>query len=202
MLNKFRNIRKRWIVISAVGALLAIALVSGVALAADARSDLMANTLHDGYGYGRHGKSNSDALLLRVAEIVGVEQSTLVAAFGTARSEQVDARFDSYAGLLVAGGELTQDQADEADTWFSDRPAGLDWATERMAASPPSEQSTARLTRLVSAGQLSQEEAESIASWHADRPDFLPEAAAGHRAHSGADWDDRRGGFAGKRGHR
>ena len=190
MLNRIRGIRKRWIVISAAAVLLAVGLISGVALAADARGDLMANTLHSEYGYARQGKGNSDALLLRVAEIIGVEQATLAAAFGTARSEQVDARFDSYTGLLVAGGTLTQAQADEADTWFSARPDGSDWLAERMAGMASTEQSTARLTRLVAAGQLTQDEAEAIAAWHAERPESLPEMRAkmsgiGHDNHGG-----------------
>ena len=119
MLNRIRNIRKRWIVISAIGALLAIGLVSGAVLAADARDDLAGSVYHDGSRHGGGGKGNSDALLLRVAEILGIEQATLASAFLTARSEETDARFASYTGLLVAGGTLTREQADEADTWFS-----------------------------------------------------------------------------------
>ena len=197
MLNRIRNIRKRWIVISAIGALLAIGLVSGAVLAADARDDLADSVLYDGYRHGPGGKGNSDALLLRVADILGIEQATLASAFLTARSEETDARFTSYTGLLVAGGTLTQEQADEADTWFSERPEGLDWASESLARSPQSDQFTARLTRLVTSGTLTQEQAESIASWHADRPDFLPEAATRR--------DDRgwgkRGGVGERYGH-
>lgn len=177
MLNRIRNIRKRWIVISAIGALLAIGLVSGAVLAADARDDLADSVYYDGYRHGGGGKGHSDALLLRVAEILGIEQATLSSAILTARSEETDARFTSYTGLLVAGGTLTQEQADEADTWFSDRPDGLDWATESLARSPQSDQFTARLSRLVTSGTLTQDQAESIASWHADRPGSLPEGA-------------------------
>ena len=202
MLNRIRNIKKRWIIISATAVLLAVALVSGVALAADARGDLMANTLDQSANYGKRGGSNSDALLLRVADIVGVEQSTLAAAFGTARTEQVDARFDSYVGLLEAGGTLTEEQADSADTWFSGRPAGLDWVTEAMVRVAPTDQTTARLTRLVTAGQLTQEEAESIATWHADRPDSLPVLSSLRGDYHDSRWGEHRGGFGGKRGHR
>lgn len=197
MLNRIRNIRKRWIVISAIGALLAIGLVSGAVLAADARDDLRESVGYDGYRHGSGGKGHSDALLLRVADIVGIEQSTLASAFLTAQSEETDARFTSYTGLLVAGGTLTQEQADEADTWFSDRPEGLDWATERLARSPQSDQFTARLTRSVSSGALTQEQAESIATWHADRPDFLPEVTTGRKD---GDWG-RLGKVDHRRGH-
>lgn len=200
MLNRIRNIRKRWIIISAAAVLLAVALVSGVALAADARSDLIAYTLDQNSNYGKRGGANSDALLLRVAEIVGIEQSTLAAAFGTARAEQVDARFDSYVGLLEAGGTLTQQQSNSADTWFSERPAGLDWVTESMVRVAPTDQSTARLTRLVSAGQLTQEEAESIVAWHAGRPDSLPELSSQRGDHRADRWGEHGGGFGGKRG--
>ncbi len=188
MLNRIRNIRKRWIVISAIGALLAIGLVSGAVLAADARDDLSDSMQYDGHRQGGRGNGHSDALLLRVADILGIEQSTLASAFLTARSEETDARFASYTGLLVAGGTLTQEQSDEAVDWFSDRPEGLDWATERLARSSPSDQSTARLTRSVSSGALTQEQAESIATWHADRPEFLPEITAGREGHT---WNKR-----------
>lgn len=186
MINRLRGIRKRWIIISATALLLAMGLVSGVALAADARNDLINSAPYGDNDYGRNGKGHPDALLLRVAEILGVDQSTLESAFGTARSEQVDARYESYTGLLVASGTLTQDQADEADTWFDDRPDDTDWLTERLARTSASDQSTAQLTRLVSAGRLTQEEAEDVATWHADRPDFLPVSTA-------ANFDEHRG---------
>ena len=198
MLNRIRNIRKRWIIISVIGAMLAIGLVSGAALAADARSDLANYSLKDGYGHGRHGKGQADALLLRVAEILGIERSTLESAFASARAEQADARFASYTALLVANGTLIQEQAGEATDWFSGRPSGMEWVTEGIARTAQSEQSAMRLTRLVMAGTLTQDEAEAIASWHADRPDFLPVLAAGDSDHRGG----HRGRFGKGRGHR
>ncbi|MYC33780.1 MAG: hypothetical protein F4X64_11470 [Chloroflexi bacterium] len=198
MFNRIRNIRKRWIIIYATVALLAVGLVSGAVLAADARSDLANYSLNDGYSYGRHGKGQPDALLLRVAEILGIERSTLESAFVSARAEQADARFASYAALLAANGTLTQEQADEATGWFSDRPSGMEWVTEGMAGVSPSEQSTVKLTNLVAAGRLTQEQAEAVASWHADRPDSLPEIGA-TRSRFHGDFD---GGKRGFRGHR
>ena len=198
MINRIRNIRRRWIVISVIGAMLAIGLVSGAVLAADARNDLANYSLNDGYGYSRHGKGQSDAVLLRVAEILGIERSTLESAFASARAEQADARFASYAALLVANGTLTQEQADEATGWFSERPSGSEWVTEGMAGVSASEQSTVKLTNLVAAGRLTQEQAEAIASWHADRPDSLPEISA-TRSRFHGDFD---GGKRGFRGHR
>ena len=201
MLNRLRGIRKRWIIISATAILLAIGLVSGAALAADARGELINNQSAYGYDLDRRGNGHSDALLLRVAEILGIDQSTLESAFGAARAEQVDARYTSYTGMLVASGSLTQEQADEADTWFAGRPDGIDWLAERTARTAQSDESTLRLTRLVAAGQLTQDEAEAIATWHAARPDFLPELAISDRGHRN-DW---RGGFrneSGKRGGR
>lgn len=198
MLNRIRNIRKRWIIVSAIGALLAIGLVSGAVLAADARSDLVNYSVNDGYGNARHGKGQSDAALIRVAEILGIERSTLESAFASARAEQADARFASYTALLVANGTLTQEQAAEATGWFSDRPSGMEWVTEGMAGVSPLEQSTVKLTNLVAAGRLTQEQAEVVASWHADRPDSLPEISA-TRSRFHGDFD---GGKRGFRGHR
>ena len=105
MFNRIRNIRKRWIIVSAAVALLAVGLVSGAAFAANARADYVANSLSHGYGdamgKSRHGQGNSTALMVRVAEILGIEPATLNSAFATAIDEQAETRFDTYVAGLV-----------------------------------------------------------------------------------------------------
>ena len=99
MFNRIRTIRKRWLVAFTAAALLAVGLVSGAAFAADARADYVASALSNGDGHAqgnaRHGRANSDTLFTRVAEILGIEKSTLDSAFETAVDEQAETRFDA-----------------------------------------------------------------------------------------------------------
>ena len=129
MFNRIRSVRKRWLVVTAVVALLAVGLVSGAAFAANARADYAANALSYGYGdatdKGRHGHGNSTALMGRVAEILGVEQATLESAFVTAIDEQAETKFDTYVAGLVTDETITQEQADAATAWFEERPNAI-----------------------------------------------------------------------------
>ena len=186
MLNRIRNIRKRWLVVWAAVAVLALGLVSGVAFAASGPAHYIVggDDYHHGSGYGHHGMGEhghgaNSQLMARVAEILGIEQTTLEAAFTTAKAGQMDARFATYTDELVADETLTQEQADAAKTWFGNRPAEagkVAWLAIRTAESEPMQE---RLARLVTAGALTQEQADAIASWHGNRPDTLPEKA-GH----------------------
>ena len=193
MLNRIRNIRKRWIVISVIGALLAIGLVSGAVLAADARSDLANHSLNDGYGYGRHGKGQSDALLLRVAEILGIERSTLESAFATAIDEQAETKFNDRVAELAADETLTQEQADAATAWFANRPELSGAIAVRLAGTSDSDRVDGWLARLVEHEKLSQDEADALAAWHDDRPDALPEVKHGRLKHGKGRHHDKDG---------
>ena len=127
MINKIRSVRKRWLIVTAAVALLAVGLVSGGAFASNARADHVAHSLNygvgDGTGKGRHGHGNSTALMGRVAEILGIEQTTLESAFSTAIDEQAETKFDARVAQLVADETLTQEQGDAATSWFEERPA-------------------------------------------------------------------------------
>ncbi len=200
MFNRIRTIRKRWMIVFTAAALLAVGLVSGAAFAATGHAQSIAADLNpgDADGLGQHDRVGDTGagsqIMVRVAEILDIEQSTLEAAFQTARSEQADAQFSSFSALLVADGTLTQEQADEADTWFSERPEDVGKLAEAMAGGAKSDNSAARLAKMVSAGKLTQEQAEARAAWQADRPEFLPQFAVGRSDH-GVGRPDRDGGL-------
>ncbi|MCY4417253.1 MAG: hypothetical protein OXE87_13240 [Chloroflexi bacterium] len=168
MLNRIRTMRKGWLIVAGVAAVLIFALLLGVVIAAkaDHRSDRVARGEHYGYGYGhsRHGFGSHTGPFARIAGWFG---------FGQDRAERADARFTSYTGLLAANGTLTPAQADEANAWFLGRPPDTDGIAAAMAGAPNSQRTTATLARLVSAEKLTQQQAESIVSWNAQRPDFL-----------------------------
>ena len=210
--NRIRTIRKRWFAVAgAMVALLAVGLVIGGGLAAG-RSMAMADGGSFGYGYGGYGfgygqderrgghrggdaDGSREALLSRVAEIVGVEAGELRAAFVTAQEEQVTAKFGERAGELVVDGTLTQEQGAAVAGWFGTRPAGSGKLAYYAAGSADTEQVSERLSRMTDAGYLTQEESDALAAWHGQRPDGLPEFGKMRGWHDGG----RK--FGGGRGH-
>lgn len=212
MFNRIRTIRKRWFAVAgAMLALLAVGLVVGGGLAAG-RGMAMADGGSFGYGYGyggfgygqeeRRGQhrggdadGSREALLARVAEIVGVEADDLRAAFVTAHEEQVTAKFGERAAGLVADGTLTQEQADAAAGWFGTRPAGSGKLAYYAAGSADGEKVSEGLSRMTAAGYLTQAESDAVAAWHSQRPEGLPEFGKMRGWHDGG----RK--FGGGRGH-
>ena len=191
MFNRIRSVRKRWLVVTAVVALLAIGLVSGAAFAANSAGHFLRAGHGYDHGYG-HGSSGSDFDVLgRVAEIINVEKSTLESAFATAHDERADARFTAYVNSLVTDETLTQEQADAATTWFDARPANSGSIAIRLAATSDSDRVDDWLARLVEHGKLTQDEADALATWHDNRPDALPEVErSGSRRHKGGQHKD------------
>lgn len=193
MINKIRSVRKRWLVVTAVVALLAVGLVSGAAFAANARADYAANALSYGYGdvtgKGRHGHGNSTALMGRVAEILGIEQATLESAFVTAIDEQAETKFDTYVAGLVTDETLTQEQADAATAWFEERPGLSGSVAIRLAGTSDSDKVDNFLAKMVERERLTQDESDALNEWHDDRPESLPETERKHRRHHGGDGD-------------
>ena len=186
MFNRIRTMRKRWFVVMAAVALLAVGLVSGVAFAANGPARGFDHALRDGPGYsydadraGTRGESHAQ-VMARVAEILGVEQTALEDAFKTALHEQADARFAAYAAQLVTDETITQEQADAAITWFNGRPAETGKLAGIATATADTEKMDTLLSRLVDAEKLTQEQADAISAWHAERPDALPELEGNH----------------------
>ena len=204
MFNRIRNIRKRWFVVVASVALLAVGLVGGTVFAASAPSNSIGNALHQGYDYDDHrgGKGNGGAIMARVAEILGIEQDTLESAFTTALDEQANAKFEERMAALVTDETLTQEQADAANTWFDERPANSGAIALRLTGTSDSDKVDNFLTRLVENEKLTQEESEALAAWHDDRPDSLPEVTRKHGRHGHGDGDGESDTRWGKRGDR
>ena len=193
MFNRIRNIRKRWIIVSATVALLAIGLVSGAAFAADARAGHFAGALHDAdgtsRGHGRHGLGDSSAVMTRVAEILGIEQATLDSAFATAKDEQAETKFDAKIEGLIDDETLTQDQGDAATGWFEERPSLSGPVAIRLASTDDSDKVDNFLAKLVENEKLTQDESDALSEWHDDRPDSLPVVEHSHRRHRGHNHD-------------
>lgn len=182
MFNRIRNIKKRWFVVVGAVALLSIGLVGGSVFAAGATGNALGSGLRyasdqDGY---RHGKGDQSAVLARVAEIVGVEQDTLEAAFRTAFDEQAETRFKDRIDALVADETLTEDEGNTARTWFENRPELSGPLALRLARTSDTDRVNNWLERLVDTGKLTQEQADALSAWHAERPEALPETARRH----------------------
>lgn len=192
MFNRIRNIRKRWFLVAASVALLAVGLVGGTVFAAGAPSNAIGKALHPGYDYGDHrgGKGNNGAMMARVAEILGIEQDTLEAAFATALDEKANTRFEERMTALVTDETLTQEQADAANTWFDERPANSGPIALRLAHTSDSDKVDNFLAKLVEYEKLTQDEADALGAWHDDRPDSLPEVSRKHGHHDHGDDDD------------
>lgn len=207
MFNKIAGIRKRWFVLAASVALLAVGLVGGTVFAAGAPSHAIGKALHQGYDYDDHrgGKGNNGAMMARVAEILGIEQDTLEAAFATSLDEQANTKFEERMTALVDDETLTQDQADTANTWFDERPTNSGPMALRLAGTSDPDKVDNFLTRLVENEKLTQDESDALSDWHDDRPDSLPEGSRKHGRHGHEDADgdgesDTRWGRHGDRG--
>ena len=127
----------------------------------------------------------------RVAEILGVEQDTLKAAFATAFDEQANTKFEEYVQGLLDDETLTSDQATEANDWFDERPANSGPLALRLARTSDSDRIDTFLEKLVEAERMTQDEADTLSDWHDDRPDSLPTATHEHsgrrRGHHGGE---------------
>ena len=206
MFNRIRNIRKRWFVVMASAALLAVGLVGGTVFAAGAPSHVIGNGPDQGYDHDDRwgGKGDSSAIMARVAEILDIEQATLEAAFATALDEKANTRFEERMSALVVDGTLTQEQADTANAWFDERPANSGALALRLAGTADSDKVDNFLARLVENEKLTQDESDALDAWHDDRPDSLPEVSRKHgrHGHGDADGDGESDTRWGRHGHR
>ena len=206
MFNRIRNIRKRWFLVAASVALLAVGLVGGTVFAAGAPSQAIGNALHHGYDHDDHraGIGNRSAIMGRVAEILGIEQGTLESAFATALDEQANTKFEERMSALVSDETLTQDQADAANAWFDERPANSGPLALKLASTSDSDKVDNFLERLVENEKLTQDESDALDAWHDDRPDSLPEVSRKHgrHGHGDADGDGESDTRWGRHGHR
>ena len=207
MFNRIRNVRKRWFVVAAASALLAIGLVSGTVFAAGAASHVVSGNPHHGYGHYdyRAGKGDASAVMARVAEILGIEQDTLESAFATALDEKANTRFEEYVQGLADDETLTSEQATAANDWFDERPSNSGPMAIRLARTSDSDKVDTFLEKLVDGERLTQDESDALSDWHDDRPDSLPTVSRKHGRHGHGDSDgagesNTRWGWHGDRG--
>ena len=194
MINRITGIRKRWFVLAASVALLAIGLTFGSVFASgsDPTDVLKRGGYSDLRGAGHHG--NNDTVLNRVAELLGKTRAELDSAFATSLDEHANTKFEERMTALVTDETLTQDQADTANTWFDERPANSGLVALRLAGTSDSEKVDTRLAKLVEAGKLTQDQSDDLDEWHDDRPSDLPTARHEHSSrrhghHRGGDSD-------------
>ena len=177
MFSKMIGSRKWWLLTVAAAAVFAGGLAGGAALAANDPAHGGESVLRQGSGPepASHGQENIDAVMARVAEIIGVEPEELEDAFRTARDEQAEVRFNDRIDELMADKTLSEEQGDEAKAWFARRPAKTGPVAIILAITADAERVERMLARMVEADVVTQPEADALAEWHTDRPAFLPE---------------------------
>ena len=79
-------------------------------------------------------ESRMSAFAAKVASILGLEADDVENAMEQAREELADEALDDKLDELVEKGTITQEQADEYETWIESRPDGLMF--RRMAGRP------------------------------------------------------------------
>ena len=178
MLNRIRTIRKRWLVVTAAAALMAVGLTAGAVFAAGSpQRHFDGNTSPAMKTYPASGThhASQEQFIERVAEILGIEQETVSNAFATAQHELATEHFDARIATLVENGDLTEEQGEAASAWFAARPADAGFIAFFAAATADTDRLTKILDHAVANERLTQDQADAIIAWHADRPESLPE---------------------------
>ena len=140
--------RRKVLIAAAALAVLAIGIGGGAVWAQESDSE-------DG--------STIKGFVSRVAEILGLEEQTVQDAFTQAKQEMMDESIESKLAAMVESGKLTQEQADEIQEWYDDKPDSIGswYAHPKM------------LTAMVESGKLTQEQADEIQEWYDAKPDSI-----------------------------
>lgn len=101
--------RKKVIIIPVLVALVLVGTIAGIALAQDGTESPTGNTL-----------------MARVAAILGIDQTQLEDAFAQAQKEMRAEAMTNYLQEMVNEGRITQEEADQYQTWWNARPDALD----------------------------------------------------------------------------
>ena len=102
--------RRSVLIAAAALAVLAIGIGGGAVMAQESDSE-------DG--------STIKGFVSRVAEILGLEEHTVQDAFTQARQEMMDESIENNLAAMVESGKLTQEQADEIQGWYDDKPDSI-----------------------------------------------------------------------------
>ena len=86
-----------------------------------------------GQSSGNAGDNMTTGLLARVAEKLGITQEELVSAFKEAQQEMREEAFIRALDKAVEEGLITQEEADEINEWWQQKPEALDQGLFRRA---------------------------------------------------------------------
>ena len=104
--------RKRyWLTGTIVAAVMVLGIMGGVAMAQETSDE--------------DGDSEKKSFAARVAEILGLDETTVQDAIDQAKAEMQEEALQAKLDRLVENGHMTQDQADEYKTWVESKPEGL-----------------------------------------------------------------------------
>lgn len=137
---------KKFIVVAVLVAVVLVASTAGVVLAQDQNA----------------GAGPRQALLARVAKILGMDQQKLENAFKQAMGEQraqLKETFEQKLQKLVADGKITQKQADDFKAWLKARP-------DIPNVNPRG------LKKLLDEGKITQQQLDAFNAWLKARPDM------------------------------
>jgi len=90
-----------------------------------------ATVLADDEATSTANATSTNNLLARVAENLGIAEVELANAFEQAQQEMRDEAFTRYLDKAVEDGLITQQEANEIEEWWVQRPEGIDCLTPR-----------------------------------------------------------------------
>ena len=102
--------RRRWIVVSFLAAVVALGIGGGSVLAQRADTD---------------GSSPIRGFVSRVAEVLGIEETKVQEAFDRAASEMKEEAVQAKLDAMEESGKVTPEQREEWEKWIESMPDGL-----------------------------------------------------------------------------
>ncbi len=143
-----------------------------------------------GHGGPGFGAMLNDNLTAKVATILGIDKSKLTDAFQQAEKELSTERMNNMFAQWVAGGKLTQAQADTYKAWLASKPDNV----PLFGSSDNVTRDTDMLNRLLKDGKITQAQFDSATTWLAVKPAIdlpKPEKPANTSGTASKSWTDR-----------
>ena len=103
--------KRYWLTGTIVAAVMLLGIMGGVAMAQETDDE--------------DGDSTKQSFAARVADILGLDETTVQDAMDEAREEMREEALQAKLDWLVENGHMTQEQADEYKTWIESKPEGL-----------------------------------------------------------------------------
>ena len=101
--------RRRWILVSALAAVVAVGIGGGAVLAQSADTD---------------GRSPIRGFVSRVAEVLGIEETKVREAFDQAASDMKEEAVQAKLDAMEESGKITPEQREEWEEWIESMPEG------------------------------------------------------------------------------